>query len=81
MLGDAPMLPLYYRPYLIAHDTNMMNAASWSATLAKDIYLQTVSLGLGFVSVGAFLDDNLSQVIDIDGKEEAAIYLQATGAL
>lgn len=47
--------------------------------ISQNLYLQAVSLGLGSVAVGAFLDDKVNQIIDVDGKEEAAIYLHAVG--
>ncbi len=49
--------------------------------ISQNIYLQSVSLGLGSVCVGAFLDDKVNQLIDVDGRKEAAIYLHAVGAL
>jgi len=49
--------------------------------ISQNIYLQAVSLGLGSVSVGAFLDEKVNQLIGIDGYQEAAIYLHAVGTL
>jgi SagB-type dehydrogenase family enzyme len=49
--------------------------------ISQNIYLQAVSLGLGSVSVGAFLDDKVNQLIGVDGQKEAAIYLHAIGTL
>ncbi len=49
--------------------------------ISQNIYLQAVSLGLGSVSVGAFLDDKVNQLIDVDGQKEAVIYLHAVGTL
>ncbi|MFQ5962804.1 MAG: SagB/ThcOx family dehydrogenase [Candidatus Scalinduaceae bacterium] len=49
--------------------------------ISQNIYLQATSLGLGSVSVGAFLDNELNQLIDVDGKKEAVIYLHAVGTL
>jgi SagB-type dehydrogenase family enzyme len=47
--------------------------------ISQNIYLQAVSLGLGSVSVGAFLDEKINKLIGIDGRKEAVIYLHATG--
>ncbi len=47
--------------------------------ISQNIFLQAVSLGLGSVGVGAFLDSRVNQLIDVDGKTEAAIYLHAVG--
>lgn len=49
--------------------------------ISQNISLQAVSLGLGSVSVGAFLDDTVNKLIGIDGMGEAAIYLHAVGTL
>jgi SagB-type dehydrogenase family enzyme len=49
--------------------------------ISQNIYLQAVSLGLGSVCAGAFTDEKVNQLIDVDGRKEAAIYLHAVGAL
>lgn len=47
--------------------------------ISQNIALQAVSIGLGSVPVGAFLDEKVNQLINVDGESEAAIYLQAVG--
>lgn len=47
--------------------------------IIQNIALQAVSLGLGSVPVGAFLDEKVNQLINVDGVSEAAIYLHAVG--
>jgi len=49
--------------------------------ISQNIYLQAVSLGLGSVSVGAFIDGQVNKLVGIDGHKEAAIYLHAVGTL
>jgi SagB-type dehydrogenase family enzyme len=49
--------------------------------ISQNIALQAVSLGLGSVTVGAFLDDKVNELIGVDGLKEAAIYLHAVGTL
>jgi SagB-type dehydrogenase family enzyme len=49
--------------------------------ISQNIYLQAVSLGLGSVSVGAFLDEEINNLIGVDGRTEAVIYLHAVGTL
>jgi len=49
--------------------------------ISQNIYLQAVSLGLGSVCAGAFLDEKVNQLIDVDGWKEAGVYLHAVGAL
>ena len=49
--------------------------------ISQNICLESVSLGLGSVTVGAFLDDKVSKRIEVDGQKEAAIYMHAVGSL
>lgn len=49
--------------------------------ISQNIYLQAVSLGLGSVSVGAFLDHKMNDLIGVDGRKEAVIYVHAIGTL
>ncbi len=49
--------------------------------ISQNISLQAVSLGLGSVTVGAFLDENVNKLIGVDGLKEAVIYLHAVGRL
>jgi len=49
--------------------------------ISQNIYLQAVSLGLGSVVVGAFIDKEVNELIEVDGQKEAAIYLHAVGAM
>lgn len=49
--------------------------------ISQNIYLQAVSLGLGSVAVGAFLDEEVSTLIGVDGEQEVPIYLHAVGTL
>lgn len=49
--------------------------------ISQNIYLQAVSLNLGSVCVGAFFDDKVNELIDVDGRYEAAVYLHAVGSL
>jgi nitroreductase len=49
--------------------------------ISQNISLQAVSLGLGSVSVGAFLDHKINELIGLDGRREAVIYLHSVGSL
>jgi len=49
--------------------------------ISQNICLQSVSLGVGSVCVGAFFDKKVNELIGIDGINEAAIYLHAVGTL
>ncbi|MCK4450873.1 MAG: nitroreductase family protein, partial [Anaerolineae bacterium] len=37
------------------------------------------SMGLGACAVGAFLDDDLNDLLGLDGKEEATLYIIPVG--
>ncbi len=47
--------------------------------ISQNISLQSVSLGLGSVTVGAFIDEALNAIVEVDGRQEAALYLHAVG--
>ena len=49
--------------------------------IAQNLCLEVVSLGLGSVTVGAFMDGEVNRLIGIDGAGEAAIYLHPVGAI
>ncbi len=46
---------------------------------AQNVFLESVSLGLGSCVVGAFFDDMINRIIGVDGKRESAIYIQTIG--
>jgi len=45
---------------------------------AQNVYLQSVSLGLGTVTVGAFEDDDVKKVLDMP-REEVPLYIMPVG--
>lgn len=47
--------------------------------VGQNIYLAATSMGLGACAVGAFLDDDLNNLLGLDGEEEAALYLVPVG--
>lgn len=47
--------------------------------LAQNLYLAATSLGLGACAIGAFFDDQMNELVGVDGKEEAAVYLVSIG--
>lgn len=49
--------------------------------ISQNIYLQAVSLGLGSVCIGGFFDQEVNQLIGVDGRQESVIYLHAVGTL
>lgn len=49
--------------------------------LGQNLYLAATALGLGVCGIGAFLDTPLNQLLDLDGEQEAALYLVTVGGL
>ena len=49
--------------------------------LGQNLYLAATALGLGVCGVGAFFDDALNQLLEIDGETEAALYLVTVGQI
>lgn len=47
--------------------------------LGQNLYLVATALGLGACAVGAFHDDGINDLLDVDGREEVAVYLLAAG--
>jgi SagB-type dehydrogenase family enzyme len=47
--------------------------------LGENGYLAAVSLGLGACGVGAFMDDQINEMLGVDGTEEAVVYMLAIG--
>jgi len=47
--------------------------------ISQNLYLQATSLGLGSVAVGAFRDEDLNHLLDLDSPEETCLYLHAVG--
>jgi SagB-type dehydrogenase family enzyme len=47
--------------------------------LGQNVYLTATALGLGPCGIGAFFDDDLNRLLQLDGREEATMYLLAIG--
>jgi SagB-type dehydrogenase family enzyme len=47
--------------------------------IAQNLALCATSLGLGSCQVGAFYDDEVNKIIELDGESESIIYLSAVG--
>jgi SagB-type dehydrogenase family enzyme len=47
--------------------------------IAQNLALAATSIGLGSCQIGAFFDDEINQILEVDGTEESAIYLSAVG--
>ena len=47
--------------------------------ICQNLYLACEDLGLGCCAIGAFFDDAVNELLGLDGREEASIYLSAVG--
>jgi SagB-type dehydrogenase family enzyme len=47
--------------------------------LGQSLYLAATALNLGCCTVGAFFDEEMDQLMGIDGKEEITVYLGVVG--
>jgi SagB-type dehydrogenase family enzyme len=47
--------------------------------IGQNLYLAATGLGLGACAIGAFLDDDLNDLLGVDGQEEAALYIVTVG--
>jgi SagB-type dehydrogenase family enzyme len=47
--------------------------------IAQNFALSATSIGLGTCQVGAFFDDEINQVLGVDGIEESVLYLSVAG--
>jgi SagB-type dehydrogenase family enzyme len=47
--------------------------------IGQNLYLAATSMGLGACAVGAFLDDDLNDLLGLDGGEEAVLYMVSVG--
>jgi SagB-type dehydrogenase family enzyme len=52
-----------------------------SGHLAQNIYLVATALGLGSVAMAGFLDDEINEMLALNGVDEAVVYLMAVGQL
>jgi SagB-type dehydrogenase family enzyme len=47
--------------------------------VGQNLYLAATSMGLGACAVGAFFDDDLNDLLGLDGQEEAVLYVISVG--
>lgn len=47
--------------------------------VAQNLYLAATSINLGCCVVGAFFDDEVNDVLELDGREETAVYMATIG--
>jgi len=47
--------------------------------ICQNLYLAGEAIGLGVCAIGAFFDDNVNQVVGVDGSDETVIYMATVG--
>jgi len=47
--------------------------------MAENLALSAVSIGLGSCQIGALYDDEVNELIDVDGTKESVIYMSVVG--
>jgi SagB-type dehydrogenase family enzyme len=47
--------------------------------IAQNLALSATSIGLGSCQVGAFFDDEINQIIGVDGTKESVLYISVVG--
>jgi len=47
--------------------------------IGQNLYLAAVALGLGCCTIGAFFDDEVNEILNVDGTEETAVYMGIAG--
>ncbi len=47
--------------------------------LCENLYLACAAMGLGCCAIGAFYDEEVNEILKVDGKEEMAVYLSSVG--
>jgi SagB-type dehydrogenase family enzyme len=47
--------------------------------IGQNLYLAATALGLGACAVGSFIDDELNELLGLDGQEEAGLYIISVG--
>jgi SagB-type dehydrogenase family enzyme len=47
--------------------------------IAQNLALSATSIGLGSCQIGAFFDDEINQILGVDGVNESVLYLSVIG--
>ena len=60
-------------------DRGLMYVYMEAGHISQNIYLQSTSLGLAVVAVGAFYESEVDALIGLDGEHETSIYVNCVG--
>ncbi len=47
--------------------------------MAQNFYLMSAAVNLSCCAIGGYVDDNINELLDVDGKEETVVYVLAVG--
>lgn len=83
LIPDASIVVLlgavFHRLKIKYGDRGYRFALMDSGHIAQNMYLVSSALGLGAVAVGGFLDDELNQMLEMNGVDEAVTYVIVIG--
>lgn len=83
MLGQAPvcfvLTAMFQRTRWKYRERSYRYILLEAGHIGQNLYLAATSLGLGACAAGAFLDDQLNDLLGVDGEQEAALYLITVG--
>jgi nitroreductase len=69
--------------YVINKDRVLSGRTEWAdleiGCMGQSLFLEAVALGLGCCTIGAFFDDEVNEILNVDGTEETAVYMGAAG--
>lgn len=84
-IGDAAIVFIWstipYRTYYSYGSTTPKIIAQDSGHLCQNLYLACTSIGLGMVAIGAYHQDRMDQLINVDGQDEFVVYVAPIGRI
>jgi SagB-type dehydrogenase family enzyme len=83
MLADAPVALVWTAVFARSKWKYAQRAYRYvyleAGHIAQSLALSATSIGLGSCQIGAFFDDEINQIVDVDGAEESVLYLSVVG--
>lgn len=73
------MTAIFNRNVIKYSDRGYRHVLSETGHLAQNLYLNSVVLNLSCSSIGGYKDDEVNNLLDIDGKSESVVYVMAFG--
>jgi SagB-type dehydrogenase family enzyme len=83
MLADAPVALVWTAVFARSKWKYAQRAYRYvyleAGHIAQSLALSATSIGLGSCQIGAFFDDEVNQILGVDGAEESVLYLSVLG--